>query len=186
MDDYTPEQRELIAAAVESARLDRGWSKEEAARHANISSITWKRVEDGLRVQVLKLRTIELALGWGGGSMDRIARGRAVVVEDSDTIEEIRARGFADHGDDAIWTGFRAATQYAQDCGARGANQQMVSDFIGDAVALLNEVGRVRAHPEVSELRRPVSDAAPSVDDAIAAHDEDVSIAGEQEESDTP
>lgn len=151
--DYTEEQRLLIAKAVEQARLDRGWGKEEAARHAHISSITWKRVEDANRVQGTKLRAIEVALGWGGGSMDRVARGRPVVTEDHDTIEQIRERGWADHNDTVIWVGFRQATQYAMDCEARGANPQLVQDFIGDAVGLLNEVGRVRAHPETSHLK---------------------------------
>lgn len=152
MDDYTDEQRSLIASEVERARLDRGWGKEEAGRHAKISSITWKRVEDGLKVQTTKLRAIEVALGWGAGSMDRVARGRDVAVKDTDTIEQFRARGWADHDDSAIWEGFRAATQFAQDAGARGANPKLVSDFVGDAVALLAEVGRVRAHPETSAL----------------------------------
>lgn len=152
MDAFTDEQRGLLAAAVERARLDLGWGKEEAARHAHISSITWKRVEDGQRVQATKLRAIEIALGWGGGSMDRVARGRPVVVADNDNIEQIRSRGWADRNDTVIWDGFRAATQYANDCEARGANPQLVKDFIGDAVALLNEVGRIRAHPDESSL----------------------------------
>jgi hypothetical protein len=177
VDDYTDEQRQRVAKAVEQARLDRGWAKEEAARHAKISSITWKRVEDGLRVQTTKLRAVEVALGWGGGSMDRVARGRPVVVEDRDTIEQIRSRGWADHDDTVIWEGFRHATQYANDCGARGADPQLVKDFIGDAVALLNEVGRVRAHPDASSL---LSDPPARTDYATAA-DEHGDWAGEQE-----
>lgn len=185
VDDYTEEQRQRIATAVENARVERGWGKEEAGRHAGISSITWKRVEDARRVQVTKLRAIELALGWGGGSMDRIARGRPVAVEDSDTIEQIRARGWADPDDEAIWLGFRAATQYANDCGARGASDQLVRDFIGDAVALLNEVGRVRAHPEASGLR-VASDPSDTYEEPMAADEQERSIIEEQEESDTP
>ena len=178
MDDYTEEQRLLVATAVEQARLDKQWSKEEAARHAGISSITWKRVEDGLRVQVTKLRAIEIALGWGGGSMDRVARGRPVVVADGDDIQQIRSRGWADPDDQAIWEGFRAATQYAQDCGARGATPQLVSDFIGDAVALLNEVGRIRAHPESSSLRQQTTEG----DEHNGSTDEET----ETQKTDTP
>jgi hypothetical protein len=182
VDDYTDEQRKRVAAAVEKARLDRGWAKEEAARHARISSITWKRVEDGLRVQTTKLRAVEVALGWGGGSMDRVARGRPVVIEDHDTIEQIRERGWADHSDDAIWEGFQAVSQYARDCGARGANPQLVKDFIGDAVALLNEVGRVRRHPEHSSLLSE----APDTTDLATAADEHGDWAGEQESTNEP
>lgn len=183
MEDYTQEGRDLIAAAVEAARLDRGWGKEEAARHAGISSITWKRVEDGLKVQTMKLRAIELALHWGGGSMDRVARGRPIVVSDSDTIEQIREKTWADHSDSAIWEGFRAATQFANDCGARGANRQLVSDFIGDAVVLLSEVGRIRRHPEDSDLVdrgpmlgviEPLDEGEPEADSRAAAKTEPV------------
>lgn len=169
MDDYTDEGRIRVGKAVEAARLDKGWGKEEAGRHAGISSITWKRIEDGQRVQNTKLRAVEIALGWGGGSMDRVARGRQVVVSDTDTIEQIRERGYADHSDDAIWTGFRAATQFANDCGARGANPRLVSDFIGDAIALLNEIGRVRRHPEASSLRLPSGLTAAEIEEAEAA-----------------
>lgn len=188
MDDYSAEQRDLIAAAVEQARLDKGWGKEEAARHANISSITWKKVEDGRRVQTTKLRAVEIALGWGAGSMDRVARGRPLAVQDDDMIEQIRERGWADHKDEVIWTGFRQATQYAMDCEARGANHQLVRDFIGDAVVLLNEVGRVRAHPEASGLRGDLvpTNAQRGADTAVAKDDEQRRLTSGKRENDPP
>lgn len=40
-----------LAILVRQRRLERGWGKEEAARRAGISSITWKRIEDAERVQ---------------------------------------------------------------------------------------------------------------------------------------
>ena len=48
------EQLERLGQRVARARMARGWSKEQAAREARISSITWKRVEDGLGVQDVK------------------------------------------------------------------------------------------------------------------------------------
>lgn len=63
MPKLDPEQRSALASAVELARLSRGWGKEEAARRAEVSSITWKRVEDGLGVQDGKLGAILNALG---------------------------------------------------------------------------------------------------------------------------
>lgn len=51
-----------LAVRVKTARVRRGWSKEHAAREAKISSITWKRVEDGLPVQDAKLAAIGKAL----------------------------------------------------------------------------------------------------------------------------
>lgn len=61
---WTQEDHGQLASAVESLRRERGWSMEEASRRAGISSITWKRVEDGLPVQDAKLGAIERALGW--------------------------------------------------------------------------------------------------------------------------
>lgn len=53
----------VVANAVTAARVRKGLSKEEAARLAGISSITWKRVEDGLRVQDAKLSAVMQTLG---------------------------------------------------------------------------------------------------------------------------
>ena len=53
--DRTKIPRDHIAKVVQQGRLRHGWSKEEAARKAGISSITWKRMEDGLTVQDEKL-----------------------------------------------------------------------------------------------------------------------------------
>lgn len=50
---------------VQMARVDKGWSKEEAARKAEVSSITWKRVEDGMPVQDAKLGAVLKAVGMG-------------------------------------------------------------------------------------------------------------------------
>lgn len=61
-----------LAAAVRDARLAKGWSKEEAARKAGISSTTWKRVEDDAPVQDHKLRLIADALGWESGLAFRL------------------------------------------------------------------------------------------------------------------
>ncbi|NYG07029.1 hypothetical protein BJ986_001516 [Phycicoccus badiiscoriae] len=58
-----PEQLERLGKRVERARLARGWSKEQASREARISSITWKRVEDGLGVQDVKRARVLEVLG---------------------------------------------------------------------------------------------------------------------------
>lgn len=72
---FTAEERGNIAVQVTAARVERGWGKEEAARRAGISSITWKRVEDGRAVHETKLRAIEAALGWRDGAMSVAAHG---------------------------------------------------------------------------------------------------------------
>lgn len=52
-----------LGRRVKTARLKRGWSKEQAAREAQISAITWKRVEDGLSVQDAKRQAVLNCLG---------------------------------------------------------------------------------------------------------------------------
>lgn len=52
-----------LGRKVEAARLARGWSKEYAAREVEISSIIWKRVEDGLGVQDTKRAAVLRTLG---------------------------------------------------------------------------------------------------------------------------
>lgn len=54
--------RSYLANWVRDRREDLGWGKEEAARQAGISSITWKRVEDGLSVRDYKRRAIVKAI----------------------------------------------------------------------------------------------------------------------------
>ncbi len=56
-------RRTALAIRIRKARLARRWGKEQAAREAGISSITWKRVEDGLGVQEHKLAAVMGALG---------------------------------------------------------------------------------------------------------------------------
>ena len=63
MSVMNPQQLEQLGHRVERARLTRGWSKEQAAREARISSITWKRVEDGLGVQDVKRAQVLEVLG---------------------------------------------------------------------------------------------------------------------------
>ena len=63
MTAMNPEHLAPLGHRVERARLARGWSKEQAAREARISSITWKRVEDGLGVQDVKRAQVLDVLG---------------------------------------------------------------------------------------------------------------------------
>ena len=71
-----------LARDVERERLARGWSKEHAARQAGISSITWKRVEDGLAVQEAKLAAILLTLGLRDADEAEIATSAGVAAPD--------------------------------------------------------------------------------------------------------
>lgn len=62
-DALVSEHLDLLGERVRQARLDLAWSKEQAAREAEISSITWKRVEDGLPVHDVKRAAVLRVLG---------------------------------------------------------------------------------------------------------------------------
>lgn len=68
--DTRPLQR--LADAVRGARVGLGLTKEAAARRGSMSSITWKRAEDGLVLHELSLAKIERVLGWPAGTASRI------------------------------------------------------------------------------------------------------------------
>ena len=152
--DFTEEERARIGRAVETERIDLGWGKEEAARQAKINSITWKRVEDGLRVQPVKMRRVEATLGWGIGSMDQVARGREP-VRDAKAAHAVWGQL---EDEDELWRGVREATAFAEVCRRRGANDEMCRYFIADAIALLNSAASHGATPAA----RPNREAEPS------------------------
>ena len=93
------EQLERLGAKVARARLTRGWSKEQAAREARISSITWKRVEDGLGVQDVKRAKVLEVLGMddrgepvGGSPQDEgYVTAPGARVRSGDSHEEVLA-----------------------------------------------------------------------------------------------
>ncbi len=186
MDDYTDEQRQAVAQAVKHARGTKGWSKEEAARRAKISSITWKRVEDGLRVQDTKIRGIEAALGWKAGSVERVAEGEVPVYRQGDVIYGWSGAPtvvWSEMDDAPVWDGFKATTQFAHECKIRGASTELLEDFVANAAALLNQV---LLHPGSSIGGPEVSDPSDRDVHLVAAHDEEGSISGGQEQPDTP
>lgn len=78
--------RQALAEAVYAGRVALGLGKEEAARRAGISSITWKRIEDALPIRDEKYADVERALGWPAGSCLSLLAGRRVLP---DTHEEI-------------------------------------------------------------------------------------------------
>lgn len=64
MDAY---DRKKLAEQVKARRLAIGMSKEKVARAADVSVITFRRVEDGEPVQDAKLAAILRAINLGGG-----------------------------------------------------------------------------------------------------------------------
>ena len=85
MDD---ERREL-ASRVTTARLTAGMGKEGAARFAGVSSITWKRVEDGLPVRADRLALILEAVK----AMTTPAAPRDITeFDDDELLAELRRR----------------------------------------------------------------------------------------------
>lgn len=71
-----------LATQAKAARLAKKWSKERAAREADVSSITYKRLEDGLAVQDAKRAAIISAL-----DLDlRLPDGRVVEAKNSASV----------------------------------------------------------------------------------------------------
>lgn len=60
---YTDDERQRIAEKVRRARIDKKLDKEPAARVAEVSSITWKRIEDGESVRDASLGKVLDSLG---------------------------------------------------------------------------------------------------------------------------
>lgn len=81
--DWNSADRRAIGRAVENARLEKGWGKEEACRQAGLSPTTWGRIEQGLRVQDAKLaaalRVLDLGFTLPGTQAGEVVRigGRA-------------------------------------------------------------------------------------------------------------
>lgn len=97
---YTDSQRRRIAAAVRTARIAAKLDKEPAARAAEVSSITWKRVEDAEDVRDASLSKILQSLHLSPeavlGKAARQPVGVGVVllsqVPTLDLVDEIRRR----------------------------------------------------------------------------------------------
>ncbi|PWK81647.1 helix-turn-helix protein [Lentzea atacamensis] len=66
----TDDARQRLGDLVAARRKELGLSKEAAARLAGISSITWKRIEDGDPVQDAKYASASTALNWDPSAME--------------------------------------------------------------------------------------------------------------------
>lgn len=79
-------------------------TKEAAARIAGISSITWKRVEDGQAVQDVKLAAIERTLEWPAGAARRLMAGGSVEEAGADDADQYVERSTGERGDEVDLT----------------------------------------------------------------------------------
>lgn len=88
-----PEHGDLqrLGDRVRAERMERKWSKEAAARHAQINSITWDRVERGMpKVQDTKYAAIAAAFGWTADSCYRIMRNlEPEPLDETDEYEDV-------------------------------------------------------------------------------------------------
>lgn len=100
----TEEERRELGQRVEAARLARGWGKERAAREAEISAITWKRIEDGLTVQDAKLAK---ALAAVEIDLDDAEQGATVGAASEDDLLYRRPPGLSD----AEWEHLKTTTR---------------------------------------------------------------------------
>ena len=67
--------RQRLASAVKQARLDRGWTQDDAADQSGLTKNSWRAVESGRPVRDLTYAAVERALGWPGGTCRRVLAG---------------------------------------------------------------------------------------------------------------
>ncbi|SKS11436.1 Uncharacterised protein [Mycobacteroides abscessus subsp. bolletii] len=148
MTTYTPNELERLGHEVATERIERRWGKEGAARRAAISSITWKRVEDGLPVRETSYRSIEAAFGWPPGRIDDLARGR--------TSGEAASNADDGGGAEQALTlltreqvaRFLLAAERANDGTQTTEDEQAIQDYIAHQRA----ASRVRSGPDLGKL----------------------------------
>lgn len=73
---------ERLAALVQQRRLDLRLGIEPAAKLAEMSKDTWKRVEVGLKVRPTSYTGMEAALQWAVGSCQRILKGEEPIISE--------------------------------------------------------------------------------------------------------
>lgn len=174
-----------LGRSVAQERVKRGWGKEEAGRQAGVSSITWKRIEDGKRVQDAKLglvlNTLGLAIDAGGAVVPTRTRetprppsGGAAAAQ---VLRDITERNIAELQAETE----QLAAEIAASEPERAA--RILRDAAAVAVELRQSVERAIASG-VSFL--PMSAVDDSLGDLVAAHEEEGSISGEQEQPTEP
>ncbi|WP_370094535.1 helix-turn-helix domain-containing protein [Streptacidiphilus sp. MAP12-20] len=71
----TAEDLKRLGRLVTSRRAQLGISKDEAARRAGMSNVTWKRIQDGLPVRDTSYAKVDAVLHWPPGTSLAIANG---------------------------------------------------------------------------------------------------------------
>lgn len=95
---YTDEQRRQIGRAVSRKRMDAGLDKEDVSGRAKMSSITWKRVEDGDPVRDSSLGKVLRVIGVDLDEVlsdDQVDSRPAVFLDeasDDDLVKELAKR----------------------------------------------------------------------------------------------
>jgi DNA-binding XRE family transcriptional regulator len=173
----TPEKLERLGQRVEQERVSRGWGKEQAAREAGISSITWKRIEDGQPVQDMKRRAVEITLGWEYGSMDRVMEGREPVVMVG-PLQRAEPPGAAFSRDREanrpLWEAVQGVYKFAELAREAGGAPEFIEDLYTAAIALLGSVSRRNEILARSDAPADVTELAVRRDAATAPHQDDI------------
>lgn len=120
-----------LASAVREARVSLGLTKEGAARLGPLSSITWKRAEDGERIHELSLAKIERVLGWEPGTAARILAEPWTPAGEGGEVAEVQQLG---EGVAALMSVLDAASPVARAAAlaaAQAAAAQAIAAFDG-------------------------------------------------------
>jgi hypothetical protein len=81
---------------VSTRRAQLGISKDEAARRAKMSNVTWKRIQDGLPVRDTTYGKVDPVLMWAPGTCLAIANGSTQEPLLSETVGEVRVTQLPD------------------------------------------------------------------------------------------
>jgi hypothetical protein len=152
------QRRALAAALIDVRTVKYGGSRKAAYTAAGVNPATWARVESGEPIKEASLTKIAANIFPSTkGNWRALFEGDAVVIPGEDLPETTDSERL----DIAF---------------------QLISELFDQLAGINRRLDAVGAPPAARRL----SAAPDEVRDAVAAHEEEGSIAGEQEESDTP
>ena len=80
-------RRRVLAGILQSVRVARGWSVNDAASQAHLAPMTWRRAEEGLEVRRRSLAALDRLLGEQPGTTQR------AIDDDLTMLDLVRRRG---------------------------------------------------------------------------------------------
>lgn len=96
MEPRSDDARQRLATTVARERSLRGLPVSKAAALANMSHVTWMRIENGQRVQSGKLGAVDRVFRWPSGTAEAVLAGEDPPLPDPRIVEIMRSTVFSD------------------------------------------------------------------------------------------